>query len=123
MENKKHYLFDIKPILDTKASLVVVEENKQLPFKPKRFFYEYNFENDCIRGNHANIDSQFCFIAVVGSCHIKVDDGTNKALYVLDSPTKVLYLDKMVWKTMDNFSKDCVLLVISDCLYNSQEYI
>ena len=36
---------------------------------------------------------------------------------------KALYLDKMVWKEMYDFSSDSRLVVFSDCLYDKNEYI
>lgn len=123
MENKKHYLFEIKPFSDEDGYLAVIEEEKQIPFKIKRIFYEYGVERTSLRGKHANKNSRFCLIAVSGSCDVIVEDGINKTTYKLDKPTKVLYLDRMIWKTMTNFSKDCVLLVLSDHLYDKSEYI
>ena len=123
MENKKHYLFEIKPFSDEDGFLAVIEEKKQVPFVIKRIFYEYGVDSDSLRGRHANKNSKFCLIAVSGSCDVIVEEGFSKTTYVLDEPNKVLFLDKMVWKTMTNFSKDCVLLVLSDTLYDKNEYI
>ena len=123
MENRKHYLFELKPFSDEDGFLTVIEEEKQIPFKIKRIFYEYGVKETSLRGKHANKNSQFCLIAVSGSCDVIVEDGISKTSYKLDNPNKVLYLDKMVWKTMTNFSNNCVLLVLSDQLYNKDEYI
>ena len=123
MKNKKHYLFEIEPFSDEDGYLVVIEEEKQIPFKIRRIFYEYGVEGTSIRGKHANKNSRFCLISVSGSCDVVVEDGVNKTVYKLDRPNQVLFLDKMIWKTMTNFSRDCVLLVLSDCLYDKNEYI
>ena len=123
MEDKKHYLFEIKPFSDEDGFLAVIEEEKQIPFKIRRIFYEYGVDRNSLRGKHANRKSRFCLVAVSGSCDVIVEDGISKVIYVLDKPYKVLYLDKMVWKTMTNFSKDCVVLVLSDSLYDKDEYI
>lgn len=123
MENKKHYIFELKPFCDEDGFLAVMEEEKEIPFKIRRIFYEYGVECSSLRGKHANRNSRFCLIAVAGSCEVLVEDGINKTIYYLDKPNKVLYLDKMIWKTMSGFSTDCVLLVLSDCLYDKDEYI
>lgn len=123
MKNRKYFLFELKPFSDEDGFLTVIEEEKQIPFKIKRIFYEYGVKGTSLRGKHANKNSRFCLIAVSGSCEVIVEDGINKITYQLDKPYKVLYLDKMVWKTMTNFSKNCVLLVLSDCLYDKNEYI
>ena len=123
MENRKHYQFELEPFSDEEGFLAVIEEEKQIPFKIRRIFYEYGVRGASLRGKHANKNSRFCLIAVSGSCDVIVEDGTTKKDYLLDKPNKVLFLDKMIWKTMTNFSKDCVLLVLSDCLYDKNEYI
>ena len=41
----------------------------------------------------------------------------------LNEPYKGVYLPKMVWKEMYDFSADSVLLCISSQLYNPEEYI
>jgi WxcM-like, C-terminal. len=119
----RHYLVEIQEHGDERGCLGVLEENADIPFKIKRIFYIYNTDVNTTRGNHANIDSRFGFISLVGSCCIEVDDGCLKKEYVLDSPTKLLLVDKMVWKVMKNFSEDNILLVLSDQVYNSKEYI
>ena len=123
MENKKHYLFEIKCINEKGGCLSVLEADKNIPFKIKRVFYEYNVSNQLSRGEHANKKSQFCMIALSGFCEVVVNDGDCETVYLLDSPTKVLYMDRMVWKIMKNFSDNCILLVLSDSLYDQGEYI
>ena len=123
MENRKHYVFELKPFSDEDGFLAVIEEEQQIPFRIRRIFYEYGVKETCLRGKHANKKSRFCLIAVSGYCDVIVEDGINKTSYRLDKPYKVLYLDKMVWKTMMNFSRDCVLLILSDSLYDKNEYI
>lgn len=123
MGNRRHYIFYLKPFSDEDGFLAVLEEEKQIPFKIKRIFYEYGVEKTSLRGKHANKISRFCLVSVSGSCDVIVEDGTEKVIYKLDSPNKVLFLDKMIWKTMTNFSKNCVLLVLSDCLYDKNEYV
>lgn len=123
MKNKKHYLFDLKPFTDEDGSLIAIENSKDFPIKIVRVFYEYSVNGSCTRGKHANKKSRFCLIAVSGSCEVIVEDGIATTNYRLDSPQKCLFLDRMIWKTMTNFSKDCVLLVLSDQCYDKTEYI
>jgi len=44
-------------------------------------------------------------------------------IYLLDKPYKGLYLPKMVWKEMYDFSPDSVLLTLASEPYDSKEYI
>lgn len=128
MDNKsKYYLIKIKPFHDEDGFLSVIEEERQIPFKIRRIFYEYGVKKNSLRGNHANLKSRFCMIAVSGSCDVIIKDFESgnliEKIYHLDDACSVLYLDRMVWKTMTNFSEDCVLLVLSDSLYDKNEYV
>lgn len=120
---KEIKLIDFQAHIDDRGSLVVIEELKSIPFSPKRIFYTFNVNDDKTRGNHANINSEFVMVAVKGSVKIDIDDGKKKYSYVLDDPTKGLYIPNLTWKTMSEFSKDAVLMVIANTLYDKSEYI
>lgn len=117
----KFGLIDLKKIEDSRGKLVVFEESNNCPFEVKRVFFMY--ENNETRGAHANKKSQFLLVSVSGSCKVQVDDGHNTTTFVLNNPTKGLFIDKMVWKEMFDFSHDNVLLVLSSKKYDPTEYI
>lgn len=62
-------------------------------------------------------------INVAGRSKVKVDDGTNQKIFCLDRPHIGIYLPKMVWKDMYDFSQDSVLLVLASEHYDETEYI
>lgn len=119
----KHCIYDLPQMGDGRGELVVLSKGQELPFNVKRIFYNYNTQDNVIRGNHANLKSSFLMISVKGCCSVEVDDGAVKYDYLLDSPDKALFIGKGIWKIMKNFSDDNVLLILSDCLYNEKEYI
>lgn len=108
---------------DERGHLVVAEVPKNIPFDIKRIFYMYGSDNKVVRGKHANKNSEFVLINVKGSCKVKVDTGKDITVINLDKPHKGLYLNKMVWKDMYDFSKDSILLVLSNMVYDANEYI
>lgn len=108
---------------DERGKLVVVEGISDVPFEIKRIFYIYDSDNDVIRGQHANRKSEFVLINVCGSSKVKVNDGVNEKVFVLDKPHTGIYLPKMVWKDMYDFSKDSILLVLASEHYDPKEYI
>ena len=108
---------------DERGSMCVIEAEKELPFPVKRVFYDFASAQSKSRGNHANQKSKFAFISLAGACSVSVDDGVFRETFRLDDPHKMLCVDKMVWKTMDLFTPDNVLLVISDQSYDPSEYI
>ncbi len=111
------------PIGDERGQLVALEGNQHIPFDIKRVFYVYGTSGDKARGCHANKKTRFVIISLSGNCIISVNDGKKVEDIKLDTKTKGLYLDCMVWKEMHSFSDDCILLVLCSEFYDSTEYI
>ena len=110
----------IRPLVekyDEGLNLVNLPENIQ------RAFYIWGCKGSDKRGCHANKNSQFWLICISGSCSVDVSYKGKKETFDLNDKTKILYLDKMVWKEMYNFSNDAVLLVLSDRKFDPTEYI
>jgi dTDP-4-dehydrorhamnose 3,5-epimerase-like enzyme len=42
---------------------------------------------------------------------------------LLDSPDKGLFINKMIWREMFDFSDDCVLMVLASDYYDESDYI
>ncbi len=93
------------------------------PFKVQRIFYIFDTKGDIVRGCHANRESQFLMFCAKGSCRVQVDNGRTKSEVALTSPNVALYLDKMVWKEMQCFSNDAILVVLTNTLYDEKEYV
>lgn len=109
---------------DDRGHLVIVEGLKDVPFDIKRIFYIYGSDSEVVRGQHANLNSEFVLINVAGKSKVKVKDGLgNEAVFSLNRPHTGIYLPKMVWKDMYDFSEDSVLLVLSSEHYDASEYI
>lgn len=108
---------------DERGSLVVVEGGMDIPFAVKRAFYMYGSDSQVIRGRHANRKSEFVMINVSGKSKVKVDNGYEQQVIELNRPRMGLYLPRMVWKDMYDFSPDSVLLVLASEHYDGEEYI
>lgn len=109
---------------DERGHLVVVEGYQDIPFDIKRIFYIYGSDKDVVRGQHANRKSEFVLINVAGTSKVKVKDGKgNETVYSLNRPHTGIYLPKLLWKDMYDFSDDSVLLVLSSEHYDPKEYI
>jgi hypothetical protein len=117
-------VLQFKDFGDERGNLVVIEgSGKDLPFTIERVFYIYGSDSTVIRGNHANLNSEFVMINVAGKSKVKVDNGTESEIIELDRPMMGLYLSKMLWKEMYDFSPDSILLVMSSEHYDEAEYI
>ena len=109
---------------DERGHLVIVEGMKDVPFDIKRIFYIYGSDKDVVRGQHANLKSQFVLVNVAGKSKVRVKDGLgNEAVFSLNRAHTGIYLPEMVWKDMYEFSEDSVLLVLSSEHYDPEEYI
>ena len=121
---EKARLLKLKTI-NSKGKMNVLENGDGLlPFDIKRLFFMYGINKNDIRGNHSNKKSKFLFIPLNG--HLSVDviypDGTTET-FILDQPSKALYIPQGLWKIMYNYSNDCILLVLSNEIYDKNEYI
>ena len=105
---------------DIRGSLVAMESGKNIPFEFKRVYFIYNTKPDKPRGFHAMRNSYQVMVCLAGSVDVLLDDSNEKRLYQLNSKDKGLFIDKMIWHEMHNFSEDCVLMVLSDAYY--EEY-
>ena len=108
---------------DDRGKLVIVEGNQDVPFEIKRLFYIYGSDRDVVRGKHANRDSEFVLINVAGSSKVMITDGKEKQIVELTKPRQGVYLPKLVWKEMYDFSPDSVLLCLASTHYDGNEYI
>lgn len=127
MNNSKldemYRILEFPELGDERGNLVVVEGGIQIPFDIRRIFYIYGSDDTVVRGQHANLRSQFVLVNVAGSSKVKVDNGTETRIIELNKPRMGLYLSRMLWKEMYDFSPDSVLLVLSDEHYDGSEYI
>lgn len=109
---------------DDRGHLVIVEGLEDIPFEIKRIFYIYGSDKDVVRGQHANRFSEFVLINVAGTSKVRVRDGKgNEVVFSLNRPHTGIYLPKMVWKDMYDFSEDSVLLCLASTKYDGSEYI
>lgn len=104
---------------DARGSLTVVE--KIIPFEIKRFYYIYNAKS--LRGGHRHKKTIQALICIAGNCKIYVNTGYKEEYFFLDSPEKCLILAPKDWHTMDEFSRDAVLLVLASEYYDINDYI
>ena len=108
---------------DERGKLVVIEGNQAIPFDIKRVFYIYDSDSTVVRGQHANRESDFVLINVAGHSKVRITDGKEELIVKLDKPMMGVYLPKMIWKDMYEFSSESVLLCLASTHYDGSEYI
>ena len=123
MQQELYKLLTFKDLGDERGKLVVVEGGRDIPFEIARAFYIYGSDSTVVRGKHANRDSEFVLVNVAGKSKVMITDGTHKEIVELNKPMEAVYIPKMIWKDMYDFSEDSVLLVLASTHYDGQEYI
>lgn len=113
------YLIDLPSFKDDRGTLTVLE--KLLPFDIKRLYYIYDATS--IRGGHRHKKTIQALICLGGSCEIYVNNGEVENKYILNNPAKCLVLDTKDWHTMDKFTRNAILLVLSSEHYDINDYI
>lgn len=114
---------DFPPLGDDRGSLVALEAGKTVPFAIKRVYYIFGTKQGVARGFHAHKNLKQIAVCVTGKCRMILDDGKTRQEAWLESPTKGLFIDDLVWREMYDFSEDCVLLVLASEHYDEADYI
>ena len=120
---KKCPIITFSDLGDERGKLVVIEGGQAIPFDIKRVFYIYGSDATVVRGEHANRESEFVLINVAGTSKVRITDGREDIVVELNRPMMGVYIPKMIWKDMYDFSEDSVLLVLASTHYNGEEYI
>lgn len=116
-------IIEFEDIGDERGKLVAIEGAQSIPFEIKRVFYIYDSDSTVVRGQHANRESEFVLINVAGSSKVRITDGNEELFVELNKPMMGVYIPKMIWKDMYDFSADSVLLVLASTHYNGEEYV
>lgn len=108
---------------DDRGSLISLEHFKNIPFNIKRVYYIFNTSSGVSRGFHAHINLRQVVIAIKGKCDFHIDEGRGMEVFTLNSPCRGVYIDKLTWREMHNFSDDCILMVLASENYDPSDYI
>lgn len=116
-------IIQLPKILDRRGNLSVIEENNHIPFKIERTFWIYDVPGDSQRGGHAYKETEEFIVALSGSFDVVLDDGVERKTYHLNRSYYGLYVPRMVWREMNNFSTNSLALVLSSTKYDAADYI
>src|SRR3989339_1437538 len=116
-------IIQLPRIEDKRGNLTFLESNRHLPFSFERVYYLYDVPGGEARGGHAHKDLEQFIIAVSGSFDVTLDDGFNKKKYHLNRSYYGLYITKMIWRELDNFSSGSFCLVFTSAYYDQNDYI
>ena len=115
-------IIELPKISNPQGNLTFVESDNHIPFDIKRVYYVYDVPGGAERGGHAHKELHQLIIAMSGSFDITLDDGKNKKKFHLSRSYYGLYVCPMIWREMDNFSSNSVLMVLASNKYSEEDY-
>lgn len=120
---KKIKIINFAKILDKRGNLTFIEGKNHIPFDIKRVYWIYDVPGGQKRGGHAYKTLQEVIIALSGSFDVILDDGNEKKKFSLNRSYYGLYVPKMIWRYVENFSTNSLCLVLASDKYNDKDYI
>lgn len=108
---------------DLRGHLSVGEFERDIPFKPARYFLVYDVPTEKTRGEHAHRECHQFLVCARGSVAVVADDGKDRVEVALDGPGVGVYLPPMTWGIQYKYSADAVLLVFASHFYDADDYI
>lgn len=109
-------------IADQRGKLCFFEEGQPFYFPIKRLYWIYDVPQLAIRGAHAHKQLRQVLVCINGSVELGLNDGSSVQKVLLKSPNAGLYIDKMIWRDITNFSSDAVLLILASEKYSEDDY-
>lgn len=116
-------IINFKPLGDSRGSLVALEGNENVPFDIKRVYYIFDTKDGVARGFHAHRNLKQLAVCVTGSCRFILDNGVIREEVILNSSTKGILIEDLIWREMHDFTEDCVLMVLANKHYDETDYI
>ena len=109
-------------IADARGNLTFVEAERHVPFPIKRVYYLYDVPGGESRGGHAHRQLEQFVIAASGSFDVVLDDGRERRSFFLNRSYYGLYIPRMVWRELVNFSSGSVCFVLASEYFEESDY-
>lgn len=116
-------IIEFPKIPDERGNLSFFENNSQIPFSIARTYWIYDVPGGQVRGGHAYKTLQEVIIALSGSFDVVLNDGVTEKIFTLNRSYYGLYVPKMIWRHMQNFSTNSLAMIVSDRPYDENEYL
>lgn len=102
----------------SKGQTIVIQ--KEIPFKIKRVFFKYNFNEI---GNHTNLKTKMYAMCINGKAKIIVKKNNKKKNYIINKPDKLIFIDKGEWRKIKALKKNTTLIFFASEKYDKNEYL
>jgi hypothetical protein len=119
----KPAIINLPKFLDPRGNLSFIEEDSHIPFKVKRVYWIYDVPGGEYRGAHAFKKTEELIVALSGSFDVVLHDGKTEHRYHLNRSYYGLYIPKLHWRMLENFSTNSLALIIASTDFDAKDYV
>lgn len=116
-------IINIPKIIDERGNLSFIEEFSHIPFKIERVYWIYDVPGGEIRGEHAFRQTDELIVSLSGSFDVILHDGTKEILFHLNRSYYGVFVPRMTWRKLTNFSTNSLALIVASAGYDDKDYI
>lgn len=120
---KNEQIVQLPKIYDERGNLSFIEGMNHVPFAIERTYWIYDVPGGEYRGGHAFREQEEFIVALSGSFDVVLHDGVEERRYHLDRSYRGVYVPRMMWRRLENFSTNSLCLVLSSTRYDETDYI
>ena len=120
---EKPKIIELPKILDDRGNLTFIEGENHIPFKIERTYWIYDVPGGEKRGGHAYRELYELVIALSGSFDVVLDNGKERQTFSLNRSYYGLYIPKMIWRQVENFSTNALALILASGKYDEKDYV
>lgn len=120
----KTRFIELPKLVDSRGNLTFLENFTHFPFAIRRVFWIYDVPGGEKRGGHAYYSQQEVIIALSGSFDVVVTNSLGrKQVFSLNRSYNALYLPKITWRHLENFSTNALGLHLCSEQFTEADYI
>lgn len=116
-------LVPLPRIDDPRGALSFLQAPHQAPFPIRRTYWIYDVPGGELRGSHAFQNTEEIIIALSGSFEVILHNGTVEQSWRLNRSYVGLYVPRMMWRTLKDFSTNSLALIVASTHYDENDYI
>jgi hypothetical protein len=116
-------VIEVPKTLRPEGNLSFIEGLQNVPFNVERVYYLYDVPGGACRGGHAHKELQQLIISIMGAFDVVLDDSYKRKVVTLNRAYNGLYVPRLIWRELENFSSGGVCLVLASLPYDRNDYI
>jgi len=110
-------------ITNPRGNLTFIESFVHVPFEIARVYWIYELRAGETTISRACKNTDELIITTSGSFDIVLDNGSEIKRFSLNRPDFGLFVPKMTWMTLENFSNNALSLIMSSSTYDANDFL